>query len=360
MLKSLVLVFCIGSSIALASTSKFPIIKGENGKRYHTGLLHKPQAYKGLGETHVKLADCENLPEEFDLRKLGTVTAIKDQGSCGSCWSFSKTASLESAILANGGKSMDLSEKELLTCDRNNYGCDGGLLNQKEYQVVHGQGLESDFPYSPSDGPCKSIPVAVKATEFVMVGSSNRSPNLKEVKCALYKSHTVPWITVAAEGNWGQAPSTEDTMFRSCGRGQTNHAIGIVGWKKINGKEGLIIRNSWGMGWGAKGYAVMPLGCDNLGEEVAYIMTDAMPCKPPVFQLPAHIEISPNVEVMLGVKEQSGVEYTWYSADKEIGKGSMIYVIPSEDTIYKLVGKTACGTVESSVKISVIKASQAL
>lgn len=341
-------------SLASAVAAAEPKTIKHGDKVYHTGLLHKPKHLKGLGETHVKLADCENLPEEFDLRKLGTVTDIKDQGSCGSCWSFSKTASLESAILANGGKSMDLSEKELLTCDKNNYGCDGGLLNQKEYQVVHGQGLESDFPYTPSDGRCKIIPVASKATEFVMVGSSNRSPNLKEVKCALYKSHTVPWITVAAEGNWGQAPSTEDVMFRSCSRGQTNHAIGIVGWKKINGKEGLIIRNSWGMGWGAKGYAVMPLGCDNLGEEVAYIMTDAMPCKPPVFQLPALIEISANVEVMLGVKEQPGVEYEWTVDDKVVAKGAMAYFTPAADTVYKLVGKTSCGSTESSVKVKLV------
>jgi hypothetical protein len=57
------------------------------------------------------------------------------------------------------------------------------------------------------------------------------------------------------------------------------------------------------------------------------------------------------VEVMLGVKAESGVDYTWFAGDKQVATGSMIYVTPTEETVYKLVGKTACGVSESSVKV---------
>ena len=66
------------------ATDKYPVFQGKEGVKYHTGLLQKPKAMRGLGETHTLLADCGDLPETFDLRTLGTVPPIKDQGQCGS------------------------------------------------------------------------------------------------------------------------------------------------------------------------------------------------------------------------------------------------------------------------------------
>lgn len=336
-------------------------VQGKNGKTYYTGLIHKKgEDKKGLGKTFVELADCENLPENFDLRPLGVVPEIRDQGNCGSCWSFSKTGSLESAIKAGGGAMLDLSEQELVACDRNNYGCEGGNLNSNEYQIVKGQGKESDFPYTSgrtgSDGACKSVAKVGKGTEFVYVGASNRSPTEKELKCAIFKSHTIPWITVSANNNWGNFPSSEDRPYTSCGRGQTNHAVGVVGWKSINGKTYFIMKNSWGKDFGAKGYGLLALGCDSFGDEVAYIMTNAMPCKPPVVVLPAEVSAYKGVEVMVGVKDVQGVTYDWFNeAGQKIFSGPHLYVIVEKESVFKLIARTGCGKSESSVKIKVVQ-----
>ncbi len=343
------------TDMALAKETADKVIGG----KYHTGLRHKAKELKGLGETHVQLAGCENLPEEFDLRTLGVVPDVRDQGGCGSCWSFSKTGSLESAIAAGGGSKLDLSEQELVSCDSSQWGCDGGLLSDFSYQISHGQGKESDLPYtsgSGSNGNCKQIAAAGKGISFVYVGEANRSPNETEVKCALFKSHTIPWITVSADNGWNNPPTSENTMLSGCGNGQTNHAVGIVGWKKINGKTGFIMKNSWGKEWGANGYAVMPLGCDSLGEEVAYIQTKASPCRAPEVKLPAIIEAQKGTEVMVGVRDNKDWSYDWYDAvtNQKVGSGPHLYVTPEKETTYKLIARSGCGKAESLVKVKVL------
>lgn len=350
------------------------VVEGQEGQKFYTGLIHKPDELKGLGEVHMTFNDCDNLPESFDLRPLGLVPPIRDQGSCGSCWAFSMTASLESAMLGIG-KTLNLSEQQQVSCDTAQWGCNGGLLNDFKFQINKGQALESDFPYVARDVACKqNLPVAAKGVSFTYIGAANRAPTEKELKCALVKSKTIPWVTVGATNGWGSPPSSENTMYNRCGAAQTNHAIGTVGYKSIGGKLGFIARNSWGTGWGSAGYMVLPLLCNNFAEEAAFISVEQPPgptptpgpgpsptpepCTPPKIKLPALVVASPNVEVMLGVKPQAGWQFEWYADGVAMPgeNGSMLYVTPAKDTVYKLVAKSSCGTAESSVKVSLLMA----
>lgn len=260
------------SSFAFAEP-QYKTVKSPKGLKYHTGLLKRPDSLIEPKKTFAALPDCANLPESFDLRPLGLVPPVKDQGQCGSCWSFSKTASLESALLGQG-KSLNLSEQELVSCDRDQYGCNGGLLADFSYQIGHGQSLETDFPYKAADVSCKSgLPVAAKGISFKYVGAQGRAPTEQELKCALYTYKTVPWITVGATDNWGSPPSSESVPYTRCSRSQTNHAVGVVGWNK----NGFIMKNSWGPSWGDKGFMTLKLGCDSFGEEVAFIEVEKVP-----------------------------------------------------------------------------------
>lgn len=356
LLRNIFALLFLSSSIAQATDV---VITG--GQLKGTGLLHGPTQDEKLGMQFSTLTECTNLPEEFDLRDLNVVPPVKDQGGCGSCWAFSLTASLESAKATGNGEVLNLSEQQIVSCDRNNYGCGGGYLNGFSYQISKGQALESDFPYTARNSACKSgLVAAAKGSSFAYAGASNRLATEQEVKCALFKSHTIPWITVSAGGSeWSVPPTSDNGVFSRCSHGGTNHAVGLVGWKTINGKAYFKMRNSWGKNWGStagkpgaeRGYALMPLGCDSLGEEVAYIIPAAMTCQPPEVKLPAELESHSGQLLRLGIERQEGVQYEWFVNDVRVAQGPSAIFHPLQTTVYKLVGKNSCGQSEISSKI---------
>lgn len=358
-----------GTEAARVTTMDTGVQVIENSEhRYFTGFKPKAKELQGLGETHVTLNDCDNLPAEFDLRDLNVVAPVRDQGQCGSCWAFSQTQSLESATVANGGPSLDLSEQELVSCDTANEGCNGGNLNGFGYQIKNGQSLLKDYPYTSGaagdSGTCQSgLKPATQGSSFVNVGDETKLATEKDVQCALFKSHTIPWIVVAASDAWMSPPTGDNDVYTGCAAdGQLNHAVGVVGWKTIKGKVYFKMRNSWGTSWGgtagrpgaAKGYMLMPLGCDQLGAEVAYLQTKAQGCQAPEPRLPAQISIQRGDTTRLAVTPQAGVTYAWEANGAAVGAGPDAAVSPAATTVYRVVGRNACGTGSSQVRVNVL------
>ena len=85
--------------------------------------------------------------------EAGAVTPVKDQGQCGSCWSFSSTGALEGEHFIKTGDLLSFSEQQLVSCSTLNLGCNGG--NQSlafRYWKTHKAELESVYPYVSGDG----------------------------------------------------------------------------------------------------------------------------------------------------------------------------------------------------------------
>ena len=196
-----------------------------------------------------------NVIGDVDWTTQGKVSPIKNQGQCGSCWAFSATGVCESWALFKG-QSVNLSEQQLVDCSRpqGNQGCNGGWpSNALKYIIANGIASQSEYPYVARDQACKKQGGNFKiSSQKSFSGCSGLTTGIN--------SHPIS-VTVDA-ANWSRYSSG---VFSNCGTG-IDHAVLLVGIVGGNWK----IKNSWGTGWGERGYIRLASGntcgvCANAG-----------------------------------------------------------------------------------------------
>ncbi|CAG5124515.1 unnamed protein product [Candidula unifasciata] len=206
----------------------------------------------------------DSLPAEVDWRKKGAVTPVKDQATCGSCWAFSVTGTVEGAHFIATGKLVNLSESQLVDCSRpfGTAGCSGGYPDDALRYIINNTGIDTEesYPYIDMEEKCQfnrtSIGATIKSFKDVEHGSED----------ALQKA-----VAEIGPVSVGIDASGDDFRFYAggiynpscCSTTELDHAVLAVGYGNENGTDYWIVKNSWGEYWGEHGYIRMSRNKNN-------------------------------------------------------------------------------------------------
>ena len=195
--------------------TKFSDLTPQEFARTYLNLNYDAMAMANFNPTYVTVSNAA--PDAYDWRDHGRVSAVKDQGSCGSCWAFSTVANLEGLYYAGKGVMKTLSEQMLVDCDTKDSGCNGGLM-------------EYAFTWLKSNG-------GIMIKEFLYA--------------------TGP-LAVALNANPLQTYSSGvlDKTSTQCPVSGMNHAVTMVGYGYDSSVklDYWLVKNSWGKSWGEQGY----------------------------------------------------------------------------------------------------------
>ena len=238
------------------------------------GGLDSPMTSSFLRKSTSSSWVMTHLPAAVDWVQAGAVTPVKDQGQCGSCWSFSATGALEGAFFLTQGVATSFSEQQLVDCDNRknrqvpgkDSGCNGGLMDNAFDWIQRNGGLCTDaaYPYvsgtTQSTGECRTSSCSTvpgsQVTTFVDVAPSQESAFLS----ALAKQP----VAVAIEADQRDFQLYKSGVFTgTCGT-KLDHGVLAVGYgtDDDSGIDYYLVKNSWSNSWGQDGYIRLGRGKD--------------------------------------------------------------------------------------------------
>jgi len=253
-----------GHSYVLA-VNKFADLTGDEFFSKRLGF-NRPDAtslYQGAPFLGNHSWNGEALPPSVDWVSKGAVTAIKDQGHCGSCWTFSATGAMEGAYQITAGDLVPVSEQQIVDCDKGllppTLGCSGGSMSAAfKYAKSNPLCSEDSYPYEAKDGKCRVSGCTKAWTKGHVSGYKGLAPFVRLVPAslnAMMSAVVQQPVSVSIEADKDVFHFYKSGVVTgACGQ-MPDHGVLVVGYG-TDEKYGDYwkIKNSWGASWGEAGY----------------------------------------------------------------------------------------------------------
>jgi len=223
-----------------------------------TELEFQQQYLGGLGDMRFDADEDQlddekmtGLPDHWNWNDNGAVVPVKNQGSCGSCWTFSTAGALETLNFRKTKRLVSFSEQQILDCASNrkygNQGCQGGWPTKAFQYVIDAGGIESTakYPYLGYQAYCR---IYNKPTGGKLRGFVKARPGTEADKKNYIANNGTMSVLVNA-GDW-QFYRSGVYNHQYCKYSAVNHAVLLVGYTPTY----WIIKNSWSRNWGEAGY----------------------------------------------------------------------------------------------------------
>lgn len=235
-----------------------------------TGLKVPEDILNGTAQMEMHEESLFDQPNEnVNWVNHGYVTGVKNQGRCGSCYSFSATGALEGQWFKKTGKLLSMSEQQLVDCSGRygNYGCRGGWYHAcwKYIRDAGGEEGENSYRYTARQGRCKFNRGSVIAHATGSIAVSRSESGLKSAIAS------VGPVSVAIDAGRPGFRSYHGGIFydRRCST-RVNHAVLAVGYGSENGQDYWLVKNSWGTRYGLGGYIKMARNRGNMCAIASY------------------------------------------------------------------------------------------
>ncbi|UYV60934.1 CTSL [Cordylochernes scorpioides] len=253
--------FDLGMHSYYLGINKYADMSSDEFSKQMNGLV---RSYEQKIDLYEPSEDME-LPSSLDWRTKGYVTEVMDQGHCGSCWAFSATGALEGQHFRKTGKLVSLSKQNLVDCasSEGNSACEGGEMTKAYKYVIKNNGIDTEesYPYKAENGTCHYNSSTIGATCKSYKAIAHDEKNLQKALAAEGP------ISIGIDSSLISSQLYKGGIFNNpkCGNDpdSINHAVLLVGYGTENGIDYWLVKNSWSITWGEKGYVRMSRNKNN-------------------------------------------------------------------------------------------------
>jgi len=214
-------------------------------------------------------------PRAFDWRveNPNAIGRVKDQGFCGSCWTFGALGPVEAHHAIQTGHRIELAEQFLVDCawsdktgsSSGNHGCDGGDADIAIQEMMRKYGgaipsAQSYGSYQSINGYCKDIrgmQIGAWVKQWVEIPERDE----EGVMDALVRKGPLSVNIMVPDELHYYDSGVINTPLCKNDKSKIDHAVVLVGYgTDDNGVDYWTIRNSWSTYWGEQGYVRIARG----------------------------------------------------------------------------------------------------